>query len=558
MSQATRRYSHTLYDGSARAAARSFLLGIGFTHADLEKPVIGVHHSWIGTMPCNFNHRDLARSAQDGIRAAGATPMEVNTIAISDGITMGTEGMKTSLVSRELIADSVELVSRGHYFDGLLCIGGCDKTLPGLALAMARLDRPAILLYSGSIAAGSWRGRQLAVGEIYEAIGAVAAGKMSEDDLLDMELAICPGAGACGGQYTANTMSMVMEVIGLSPVGFNSIPAMDPAKMTAIAKLGQTAVEALEADRRPSQILTRRAFENAIAATAASGGSTNAALHLIALARELNVPLDLDDIDRISRRTPLLCDLKPGGRFAAQELHRAGGIAVLTNRLIEGGHIDPDVLTVTGRTLGEECQSAVETAGQEVVRPLDNPFSPEGGLVVLRGSLAPEGSILKVAHHSPTVHRGPARVFDKEEDALDAVLSNHVHAGDVVIIRYEGPRGGPGMREMLQVTAALVGQGLGDSVCLITDGRFSGATQGLMIGHVAPEAALGGPLAALREGDIVTVDVPNRRIDAEGVDLDQRLRGWQAPKPNYLRGVMAKYAASVTSAADGAVTRPKW
>ena len=557
MSEA-RRYSRTLYDGVSRAAARSYLLGIGFSHADLERPIVGVHHAWVGTMPCNLNHRELAQHAQGGVRTAGATPMEVNTISISDGISMGTEGMKTSLVSRELIADSVELVSRGHYFDALLGIGGCDKTLPGLALAMARLDRPAVLLYSGSIGAGTWRGRQVAVGEIYEAIGAVAAGKMSEADLRELEMVVCPGAGACGGQYTANTMSMVMEVIGLSPVGFNSIPALDPAKAEATRAAGELAVRVLEADRRPSQILTRRAFENAIAATAASGGSTNAALHLIALAREVGVPLELDDIDRISRRTPLLCDLKPGGRFAAPELHRAGGIALLTRRLIEGGFIDPDALTVTGRTLGEECLSAVETAGQEVVRPLDRPFSPEGGLVVLRGSLAPEGAVLKVAHHAPSVHRGPARIFECEEDALEAVLANQIKAGDVVVIRYEGPRGGPGMREMLQVTAALVGQGLGDSVCLITDGRFSGATQGLMVGHVAPEAALGGPIAALREGDLVTVDVPGRTIEAEGVDLKERLRDWQAPPPHYRTGVMAKYAASVSSAADGAITRPVW
>ena len=557
MSEA-RRYSRTLYDGVSRAAARSYLLGIGFSHADLERPIVGVHHAWVGTMPCNLNHRELAQHAQGGVRTAGATPMEVNTISISDGISMGTEGMKTSLVSRELIADSVELVSRGHYFDALLGIGGCDKTLPGLALAMARLDRPAVLLYSGSIGAGTWRGRQVAVGEIYEAIGAVAAGKMSEADLRELEMVVCPGAGACGGQYTANTMSMVMEVIGLSPVGFNSIPALDPAKAEATRAAGELAVRVLEADRRPSQILTRRAFENAIAATAASGGSTNAALHLIALAREVGVPLELDDIDRISRRTPLLCDLKPGGRFAAPELHRAGGIALLTRRLIEGGFIDPDALTVTGRTLGEECLSAVETAGQEVVRPLDRPFSPEGGLVVLRGSLAPEGAVLKVAHHAPSVHRGPARIFECEEDALEAVLANQIKAGDVVVIRYEGPRAGPGMREMLQVTAALVGQGLGDSVCLITDGRFSGATQGLMVGHVAPEAALGGPIAALREGDLVTVDVPGRTIEAEGVDLKERLRDWQAPPPHYRTGVMAKYAASVSSAADGAITRPVW
>jgi dihydroxy-acid dehydratase len=551
-----RSYSRTLYDGLSRAAARSYLLNIGFSHADLEKPIVGVNHAWIGTMPCNFNHRRLAAWAAEGVRGAGATPMEVNTISISDGITMGTEGMKTSLVSRELIADSVELVGRGHYFDALLCITGCDKTVPAMAMAMIRLDRPGVLVYSGSIAAGSYRGRQVAVGEIFEAIGAVAAGSMSDADLRELEASVCPGAGACGGQYTANTMSMVMEVIGLSPVGYNSIPALDPAKETASRDLGALVMRTLETDLRPSRILTRTAFENAAAAVAASGGSTNAVLHLVALAREVGVDLTVDDIDRVSRRTPLLCDLKPGGRFAAPELHRAGGIALLTARLIEGGHVDGSALTVTGRTLEEECAGVQETAGQEVVRPLADPFSPHGGLYVLKGSLAPEGCVIKVAHHATQVHRGPARVFNREEDAMAAVLANQVRAGDTVVIRYEGPKGGPGMREMLQVTGALVGQGLGDSVCLITDGRFSGATQGLMIGHVAPEAAVGGPLAALRDGDIVAVDVEARRIDVEGVDVAERLRDWSPPEPRYRNGVFAKYAAQVTSASDGAVTRP--
>jgi dihydroxy-acid dehydratase len=551
-----RRYSRTLYDGLSRAAARSYLLNIGFSHEDLERPIVGVNHAWIGTMPCNFNHRQLASWAAGGVRDAGGTPMEVNTIAISDGITMGTEGMKASLVSRELVADSVELVGRGHYFDALLCITGCDKTVPAMAMAMARLDRPGVLVYSGSIAAGSYRGRQVAVGEIFEAIGAVSAGKMSEPDLRELEASVCPGAGACGGQYTANTMSMVMEVIGLSPVGYNSIPATDPAKEPATHELGALVMRALEADLRPSQILTRTAFENAAAAVAASGGSTNAVLHLVALAREVGVELTVDDIDRISRRTPLLCDLKPGGRFAAPELHRAGGIALLTCRLIEGGFVDGSALTVTGRTLEEECAGVRETAGQEVVRPLDRPFSAHGGLYVLKGSLAPEGCVIKVAHHAPQRHRGPARVFNREEDALSAVLANQVQAGDTVVIRYEGPKGGPGMREMLQVTGALVGQGLGESVCLITDGRFSGATQGLMIGHVAPEAAVGGPLAALRDGDVIAVDVEAGRIDVEGVDVPERLRDWSPPEPRYRTGVFAKYAAQVTSASDGAVTRP--
>ncbi|TMC08939.1 MAG: dihydroxy-acid dehydratase [Chloroflexi bacterium] len=551
-----RRYSRNLYDGLSRASARSYLLNIGFSHEDLERPIIGVNHAWIGTMPCNFNHRQLAAWAAEGVREAGATPMEVNTISISDGITMGTEGMKTSLVSRELVADSVELVGRGHYFDGLLCITGCDKTVPAMAMAMARLDRPGVLVYSGSIAAGSYRGRQVAVGELFEAIGAVSAGRMSEPDLRELEMAVCPGPGACGGQYTANTMSMVMEVIGLSPVGYNSLPAVDPAREPATRDLGAIVMRALEADLRPSQILTRTAFENAAAAVAASGGSTNAVLHLVALAREVGVDLTVDDIDRVSRRTPLLCDLKPGGRFAAPELHRAGGIALLTSRLIEGGFVDGSALTVTGRTLAEECAGVRETPGQEVVRPLAEPFSAHGGLYILKGSLAPEGCVIKVAHHAPQRHRGPARVFNREEDALAAVLANQVQGGDTVVIRYEGPKGGPGMREMLQVTGALVGQGLGESVCLITDGRFSGATQGLMIGHVAPEAAVGGPLAALRDGDVISVDVSAGRIDVEGVDVAERLRDWSPPEPRYRTGVFAKYVAQVTSASDGAVTRP--
>jgi dihydroxy-acid dehydratase len=552
-----RKYSRTLYDGVSRASARSYLLNIGFTHEDLEKPIIGVAHAWIGTMPCNLNHRDLAAWTAEGVRAAGATPMEVNTVSISDGISMGTEGMKTSLVSREIVADSVELVARGHYFDGLVCITGCDKTVPAMAMSMIRLDRPAVLVYSGSILAGTFRGRQVAVGELFEAIGAVSAGRMSEGDLRELEMAICPGPGACGGQYTANTMSMVMEALGLSPVGYNSIPAVDPAKEPASRSLGELALRVLEADLRPSRILTRASFDNAIAAVAASGGSTNAVLHLLALAREAGIDLTIEDFDRISRRTPLLCDLKPGGRFAAPELHRAGGIALLMKRLIEGGYADGSCLTVTGRTLEEEVASVVETPGQEVVRPLSDPFSAEGGLVILKGNLAPEGCVIKVAHHAPGTFRGPARVFNREEDALAAVLGNRIRAGDAVVIRYEGPKGGPGMREMLQVTGALVGQGLGDDVCLITDGRFSGATQGLMIGHVAPEAAVGGPLAALREGDVIAVDVAGRRIDVEGVDVEARLREWSPPEAHYRTGVMAKYAAQVSQASDGAITIPR-
>src|SRR5256884_1071194 len=548
--------SRTLYQGRDRAGARSFLYAIGLAAEDIGKPFVGVSNVWTETMPCNFGLRDLAAPLKKGIKAAGANPMEFNTIAISDGITMGTEGMKTSLVSREVIADSIELVARGHMFDALVTLCACDKTIPASAIALVRVDRPGFLLYGGSIMAGTWRGRQVAVGDVYEAIGAAAAGKITDADLAEIEAVACPGPGACGGQYTANTMSMLMEVIGLSPVGFNSIPATDPAKKPAAEKLGRMALDLLERDLRPSRILTRRAFENAIAAVAASGGSTNAVLHLLALSREVGVELAIDEIDRISRRTPLLCDLKPGGRFAAVELHRAGGIALLTKRLLEGGFIDGDALTVTGRTLGEECESVSETSGQDVVAPLAHPLRAEGGLVVLRGNLGPEGAVVKVTQHTPTSHRGPARVFNREEDAFAAVTSGRIKPGDVVVIRYEGPRGGPGMREMLQVTAAIVGEGLGESVAMVTDGRFSGATRGLMIGHVAPEAAVGGPLAALQDGDIVSIDVDSRSLAVEGVDVAVRLKGWSPPEPNYRKGVLARYALLVGSASEGAILRP--
>jgi dihydroxy-acid dehydratase len=550
------RISRSLYAGLNRAPARAFLHAIGLQREDLEKPFVGVSNVWTETMPCNFGLRDLAAPLKAGIKAAGANPMEFNNIAISDGITMGTEGMKTSLVSREVIADAIELISRGHLFDVIVGLCACDKTIPATAMAMARLDRPSVLLYGGSIQAGYFRGRQVAVGEIYEAVGAVAAGTMSEADLTELEMVACPGAGACGGQYTANTMSMVMEVIGLSPVGFNSIPQTDPAKMGAAERIGPLAMDILEHDRRPSQILTRRAFDNAIAAVAASGGSTNAVLHLLALARTIGVELDIDDIDRISRRTPLLCDLKPGGRFAAVELHKAGGIALLTKRLIEGGFIDGDALTVTGRTLGEECESVAETSGQEVVVPLAQPLRGEGGLVILRGNLAPEGAVVKVTAHTPTSHRGPARIFNREEDALAAVLGKRIQPGDVVVIRYEGPKGGPGMREMLVVTAAIVGEGLGESVAMVTDGRFSGATRGLMVGHVAPEAAVRGPLAALQDGDVITIDVDSRKLEVEGIDVESRLKGWSAPEAQYRTGVMARYALLVSSASEGAILKP--
>ena len=548
--------SRALYKGRDRAAARSFLYAIGLKPEDIDKPFVGVSNCWTETMPCNFGLRELAVPLKAGIRAAGANPMEFNTIAISDGITMGSEGMKTSLVSREVIADSIELVTRGHMFDALICLAACDKTNPGSAMALARVDRPGMDLYGGSIMPGYFRGAQVAVGDVYEAIGAAAAGKISDSDLAELEAVACPGAGACGGQYTANTMSMVLEVIGLSPVGFNSIPAVDPEKHRAAERVGRIALNLIDQDLRPSRILVRRNFENAIAAVAASGGSTNAVLHLLALAAEVGVDLAIDDIDRISRRTPLLCDLKPGGRFAAVELHKAGGIALVTKRLIEGGYIDGDALTVTGRSLGEEVESVQETAGQEVVMPLSSPLRDEGGLVILRGNLAPDGSVVKVTQHTPTSHRGPARVFNREEDAFAAVYAGRIKPGDTVVIRYEGPKGGPGMREMLQVTAAIVGEGLGETVAMVTDGRFSGATRGLMIGHVAPEAAAGGPLAALQDGDDIEIDVDSRTLAVHGVDIAARMKDWSPPEPHYRRGVLARYAALVGSASEGAILKP--
>jgi len=543
-----------MYRGRSRAAARAYLYGTGFTPEDLRRPIVGVSHAWIETMPCNLTHRELAGQVKVGVRAGGGTPMELSTIAISDGVTMGTEGMKASLVSREVIADSIELVARGHMFDAMACIVGCDKTIPAAAMALARLDRPGMVLYSGTIMPGRFRGRDLTMGEVFEAIGSVAAGTLTEADLAEMEQVACPGPGGCGGQFTANTMAMVMEVIGLSPMGFNSIPAVDPGKASAAERAGTMTMEMLASDIRPSAILKRVAFENAAAAVAASGGSTNAVLHLLALAGEVGVAFTLDDIDRISRRTPLLCDLLPGGRFTAVDMYAAGGTALLTKRLIDAGLIDGSALTVTGRTLAEEVADAIETPGQVVVSATDAPLRSEGGLVVLRGNLAPEGAVTKITAKTITAHRGPARVFDREEDAYEAVIRREIRPGDVVVIRYEGPRGGPGMREMLAVTAAILGEGLGTSVALVTDGRFSGATNGLMVGHVAPEAAVGGPLAGVHDGDIISIDVDTRSLELEGVDLPGRLAGWVARPQDYLGGVFAKYARSVGSAAHGART----
>jgi dihydroxy-acid dehydratase len=548
--------SRRLLQGKDRAAARAMLKGIGFDDQALARPQVMVSHAWIETMPCNYNHRELAAAVKEGVRAAGGTPMEVNNIAISDGVTMGTEGMKTSLVSRELIADSIELVARGHYFDALCCVVGCDKTIPAGAMALARVDRPGMVIYSGSIAYGHWRGRDLAIADTFEAIGAEAAGRISAEELKEIEDASCPGPGACGGQYTANTMAMVTEVLGLSPLGYNTIPATHPTKAAASVEAGKLMMEILAADRRPSAILTRTSFENAIAAAAASGGSTNVALHIPAIAAEVGIEITIDDIDRISRRTPLIADMKPWGRYFAVDLYNAGGIGLVTKRLIEGGFIDGSAMTVTGRSLGEECERVVEAPGQEVVRPTSDALAAEGGLVILRGNLAPEGAIAKVTAHTMRSFTGGARVFDDEDGALQAVLHGGIEPGDVVVIRYEGPRGGPGMPEMLSVTAAIVGKGWGEQVALVTDGRFSGGTNGLMVGHVAPEAAIGGPLAGIREGDRIHIDVDRRRLEVEGVDLGERMRDWKPRVAPYATGVMAKYAALVGSAATGAVTRP--
>jgi len=548
--------SYTITQGKDRAPARSYFKAIGFTDEDLKKPIIGIANTWIGTMPCNFLLRDLAVKVAEGIRKAGGTPMEYNTIAISDGITMGTEGMKTSLISREVIADSIELVARGHMFDGIVALVGCDKTIPAAAMALLRMNVPGLVLYGGSILPGHYKGRDITVQDVFEAVGANAVGAISDEELLAIESSACPGAGACGGQFTANTMATVMEIIGLSPMGTASVPQVDPRKNDVAERCGELILEAVRQNRRPRDIVTRKAIDNAIASVAASGGSTNAVLHLLAMAREAGVPLNIDDFQAISERTPLLVDLKPAGRFVAVDVDKAGGIPVIAKRLVDGGYADGSTMTITGRTFAQEAGDARETPGQEVIHALDNPIKKTGGLVILRGSLAPDGCVIKVTGIDRNEQRGPARVFDSEEAAMAAVMGGKIRAGDILVIRYEGPRGGPGMREMLGVTSAIVGAGLSESCALITDGRFSGATRGFCVGHVAPEAAVGGPIAAVQEGDTVHLDIKRRLINLEipAETLAARLKNWKAPEPRYRSGVFAKYVALVGSAAEGAVT----
>jgi dihydroxy-acid dehydratase len=548
--------SRALTEGPERAAARAYLKGIGFDDDALKRPIIGVAHCWIETMPCNFNHRALAAKVKEGIRAAGGTPMELNTISISDGITMGTSGMKTSLVSRELIADSIELVARGHLFDGIVALSGCDKTIPGTVMALARLDVPAVMLYGGSILPGRFHGRDVTIQDVFEAVGAHATGRMTDEELAELESVASPGAGACGGQFTANTMAMAFEVLGISPMGSSMVPAEHKSKAEVAFETGELVMEILKRGLRPSEIITRESLENAIAAIACSGGSTNGVLHLLAVAREAGIELSIDDFDEISERTPLLCDLKPGGQYVAVDLFQAGGVPLVARRLLDAGLLHEDAMTVTGRTVGEHAREAVEAPGQRVVRPLDDPIKPTGGLAILKGNLAPEGCVVKLAGHERRLHVGPARVFEGEEAAMDAVTHGGIQPGDVVVIRNEGPAGGPGMREMLAVTAALNGAGLGEHVALLTDGRFSGATHGFMAGHVAPEAARGGPIAAVRNGDEITIDVDNRRLDVALSDQEiaARVAAYEAPPNPDATGVLAKYAAQVTSASEGAVT----
>lgn len=556
MTDTLRGHSHVLLDGIGRAPSRAMLKAVGLTDDDLRKPLIAIANTWTEVMPCNFHLRRLAEQVKAGVRAAGGTPIEFNTISVSDGVSMGTEGMKASLVSREVIADSIELVVRGHLFDGVVALSGCDKTIPGTVMALLRLNLPSLMLYGGSIAPGQFKGRDVTIQDVFEAVGSCAAGKMTESDLHELEDHACPGPGACGGQFTANTMAMAIEVLGMSPMGSASVPAMDEKKDAVAFEAGKLVMQLLARGPNPKQVVTRRALENAIASVAATGGSTNSVLHLLAIAREAGVALEIDDFDRISRRTPLLVDLKPWGRFVATDLYQAGGVRLVAKRLLEAGRLHRDALTVTGRTIGEEAGQADETPGQQVVHAVTRPIKPTGGLVILHGNLASEGCVVKITGHEPLRFEGPARVFDREEDAFAAVQRRQIKRGDVVVVRYEGPKGGPGMREMLAVTAAIVGQGLGESVALLTDGRFSGATRGLMAGHVAPEAAVGGPIALVKNGDRVRFDVQARRLDllVSPAELKRRRAQWRPPAPLYTHGVMAKYALLVSSASEGAVT----
>ena len=551
-----RHKSRTILDGPDRAAARAFFRAIGFTDDDLKRPLIGVAHCWIEITPCNWNHRKLAEKVKEGVRAAGGTPIEFNSITVTDGIAMGTEGMKASLISRETVADSVELVVRGHLMDAFVGISGCDKTIPAMVMAMARLDLPSVMLYGGSILYGEYKGRRLTIQDVFEAVGAFNAGKIDAQELGAIESRACPGGGACGGQFTANTMATAFEMLGVSPMGFNDVPAMDPRKEEIAFETGKLVMDLLKKGVRPRQLITKRALQNAIAGVMATGGSTNAVLHLLAVAKEAGVKLTIDEFDPVSRRTPLLADLKPWGSYTAPEMYAAGGMAVVAKRLLDAGLLNATEMTVTGRTIGDEARAARETPGQKVIRPLANPIAHHGGIAILRGNLAPEGCVAKVAGHAEEVFRGAARVFEREEDAFVAVKAAKIKAGDFIVIRYEGPKGGPGMREMLHVTGALQGAGLGSSVALMTDGRFSGATHGVMVAHVAPEAAVGGPIAAVRNGDTIVLDVKQRRLDVElsAAEIKKRLRAVKPPKPRYTWGVMAKYARLVSSASDGAVT----
>ena len=556
MSFDPRHQSHVLLDGPDRAAARSYFKAIGFTDDDLGKPLVGVAHCWIEITPCNWNHQKMAEKVKEGIRAAGGTPIEFNTISVTDGIAMGTEGMKASLVSRETIADSVELVVRGHLLDAFVAISGCDKTIPAMVMAMARINVPSVMLYGGSIAYGEYKGKRLTVQDVFEAIGAFNAGKIDAKELNTIEGLACPGAGACGGQFTANTMATAFEMLGVSPMGYNGVPAVDPRKPEVAFETGRLVMKVLREGVLPRRIITRKSLHNAIAGVMATGGSTNAVLHLLAVAKEAGVKLDIDEFDRISRKTPLLADMKPWGNYTAPEMYEAGGMGVVAKRLIDAKLLYADEITVTGRTIGEEARATQEPSGQKVIRPLSNPIAAHGGLAILRGNLAPDGCVAKLAGHEQPVFRGRARVFNREEDAFIAVKRDKIKAGDLIVIRWEGPKGGPGMREMLHVTGALQGAGLGGSVALMTDGRFSGATHGFMVGHVAPEAADGGPIAAVKDGDTIVIDVTRRRLDVElsAAEIKRRLRAVKPPKPRYASGVMAKYARLVSSASEGSVT----